>query len=56
MVKKMLNVYNGDYPGEIYNPALYFKNQYEPEWLISELGRQMIFDVDKSKVNRGKSD
>ena len=50
MVKKLLNVYIGDYPGEIYNPALYFKNQYEPEWLTSELGRQMIFDVDKSKV------
>ena len=47
---KMLNVYLGDYENEIYNPPLYFINQYEDEWLETELAKKMIKDIDKSEV------
>lgn len=46
----MLNVYLGDYENEIYNPPLYFINQYEDEWLETELAKKMIKDIDKSEV------
>ena len=46
----MLNIYLGDYENEIYNPPLYFINQYEDEWLETELAKKMIKDVDKSEV------
>lgn len=44
----MLNVYYGDMPEAIYNPAVYFKNTYEDEWIMDDFSRQMILDVDKS--------
>lgn len=46
----MLHIHFGSMDGEIYDPATYFINQYEDEWIISELGRKMIEDVDKSTV------
>lgn len=46
----MLNVYFGDMPEAIYNTAVYFKNTYDDKWIISALGREMIQDVDRSKV------
>ena len=46
----MLSVYLGDCENEIYNPPLYFINQYEDFWLESELAKKMIKDVDKSEV------
>ena len=46
----MLNVYYGDMPEAIYNPAVYFKNTYEDEWIMDDFSRQMILDVDKSVV------
>ena len=46
----MLSVYYGDMPEAIYNPVVFFKNTYEDEWITDELSRQMILDVDKSKV------
>lgn len=46
----MLNIYLGDYKDEIYNPPLYFINQYEDEWLTTDLAKKMIKDVDKSEV------
>lgn len=46
----MLNVYYGDMPEAIYNPAVYFKNTYEDEWIMDEFSRTMILDVDKSTV------
>ena len=39
-----------DMPEAIYNPAVYFKNTYEDEWLMDELSKEMILDVDKSVV------
>lgn len=46
----MLNIYLGDYKDEIYNPPLYFINQYEDSWLETDLAKKMIKDVDKSEV------
>ena len=46
----MLNVYFGDMPQAIYNTAVYFKNTYEDSWITDELSREMILDIDKSKV------
>ena len=34
----------------IYNTSVYFKFNYEPEWLEDDDVRQMILDVDKSTV------
>ena len=42
--------YLGVFEIEIYNPPLYFINQYEDFWLESELAKKMIKDVDKSEV------
>lgn len=46
----MLKVFLGGCDNEIYNPPLYFKNQYEDEWITHELSRKMILDIDKSEV------
>lgn len=46
----MLSIYLGDCENEIYNPPLYFINQYEDFWLEFELAKKMIKDVDKSEV------
>ena len=46
----MLSIYLGDCENEIYNPPLYFINQYEDFWLESELAKKMIKDLDKSEV------
>lgn len=46
----MLKIYFGSCKGEIYNPHLYFRNQYEDEWIIADLTKRMIRDIDKSEV------
>ena len=46
----MLKIYFGEAEGEIYNPRLYFANQYEDEWITSDLSKEMIKDVDRSEV------
>ena len=46
----MLKVYLGSCDKEIYNPPAYFINQYEDEWLVTDLAKDMIKDVDKSEV------
>lgn len=46
----MLKIYFGEMQGEIYNPPLYFANQYEDEWITNPLSVEMIRDVDKSVV------
>ncbi|MDD6081564.1 MAG: DUF4869 domain-containing protein [Oscillospiraceae bacterium] len=46
----MLKIYFGEMPGEIYNPPLYFANQYEDDWITSQLSVDMIKDIDKSTV------
>ena len=46
----MLSIFFGDMPEAIYNTAVYFKNTYEDEWITDDLSRQMIQDIDQSKV------
>lgn len=46
----MLNVYLGNCENEVYNPPVYFINQYEDAWLETQLAKDMIQDIDKSKV------
>lgn len=46
----MVNVYYGDMPEAIYNPAIYFKNTYDGSWIVDGLSKEMIRDVDKSEV------
>ena len=46
----MLNIYYGEMPEAIYNPAVYFKNTYDDDWIMDEFSKDMIKDVDKSIV------
>lgn len=48
----MLKIYFGEYEGENYipNPDIYFDNQHEDEWLNEPLTKQMVEDVDRSKI------
>ena len=46
----MLSVFYGDMPEAIYNPVVFFKNTYSDDWIMDELSRRMIKDVDKSDV------
>ena len=46
----MLKVYMGELENEIYNPSMYFDNQYDDEWIIDELSKEMIKDIDKSEI------
>lgn len=46
----MLNIIFGDHAGVVTNPAVYFKNTYQDEWITDELSRKMIQAVDKSTV------
>ncbi len=46
----MLKIYFGDMKDSIYNTSVYFKNQYEDEWIIQPLVKEIIKDIDKSEV------
>ena len=46
----MLSVYGGLTSNVIYNVKEFFKSYYKPEWLESNIAKQMILDVDKSEV------
>ncbi len=46
----MLSVYFGDMPGAVFNTAVFFKNDYEDEWITDPLVKEMIRDVDRSEV------
>lgn len=46
----MLNVYFGNMPEAIYNTAVFFKNDYEDEWIVDPFVKEMIRDVDHSEV------
>ena len=48
----MLEIFFGEYKGENYipNPDIYFDNQHEDEWMEEMLTKQMVSDIDKSKV------
>ena len=46
----MLNVFFGNMPEAVYNTAVFFKNDYEDEWIVDPFVREMIRDVDRSEV------
>ena len=46
----MLKVFFGDLPEAVYNTAVFFKNDYEDEWIIDPMVRSMIRDIDHSEV------
>lgn len=46
----MLNIFYGDMPEAIYDPATYFKNRLVDSWITDPLSVEMIADVDHSKV------
>lgn len=49
----MLKIWFGNIENVIYNTVVYFKNRYEPEWLEDPFVKEMILDVDHSKVLSG---
>lgn len=46
----MLKIYFGDMDKAIYNTEIYFKNDYDPEWLNDSVVKEMVLDVDNSVV------
>ena len=46
----MLNIRFGKMPDVIYNTSVFFKNTYNPRWIIDPLTVKMIADVDRSRV------
>lgn len=46
----MLKIYLGDMANSIYHPPTYFDNRYEDEWIVADLAREMIEDIDHSIV------
>lgn len=46
----MLSIQFGPCENEIYNPPVYFDNQYEDAWITEPLTKEMIRDIDKSEV------
>jgi hypothetical protein len=50
MEVRMLRVFFGDMEDVVYNTSVYFKFNYQPEWLEDPDVQQMIQDVDRSQV------
>ena len=46
----MLSVFYGDMEEAIYAPGRYFDQNYTDEWIVDDLSRKMIKDIDKSEV------
>ena len=46
----MLKIHFGDVQNEVYKPSLYFDNQYNEDWITTDLTKKMIQDVDQSTV------
>ena len=46
----MLKIYFGNMPDAVYNTAVFFKNDYEDEWITDPFVMEMIRDVDHSDV------
>ncbi len=50
----MLSIIYEDVENCIYNTKVYFNNSYDPEWLVTDLAKKMIKDVDESNVLSGE--
>ena len=46
----MLHISYGPMEGVVLKPSVYFKNAYEPEWLMEPRTKEMVKDVDKSDI------
>ena len=46
----MLKIFYGDMDDVVYNTSVYFKFNYQPEWLQDPFVKKMILDVDRSEV------
>ena len=46
----MLRIYFGDDMDFVYNPKIYFNYNYDPEWFNDPFIRNMVEDIDKSRV------
>ncbi|MBR5969963.1 MAG: DUF4869 domain-containing protein [Lachnospiraceae bacterium] len=46
----MLHIHFGSMDGEVYDPATYFLNQYDDDWITTDFVKEMILDVDRSEV------
>lgn len=48
----MLKVWLGDCKFSNYNPcpSIYFNNVYENEWMVQDMTKQMVLDVDKTEL------
>ena len=46
----MLKVFFGSMPEAVYNTAVFFKNDYEDEWITDPMVVEMIREVDHSEV------
>ena len=46
----MLHIFYGEMADVIYNTSVYFKNVYEDEWITDSFTKEMIMDIDKSRV------
>ena len=46
----MLNIFYGDMKEAVYNTASYFKYDYEEDWIVDPMVKEMIRDVDKFTV------
>lgn len=49
----MLHIFYGEMSDVIYNTSIYFKNTYEDEWITDPFTKEMILDIDKSRVLEG---
>ena len=46
----MLKIFLGEMESAIYNTSVFFKYNYQPEWLMDPFVQEMISDVDHSMV------
>lgn len=46
----MLNIYFGSKKNEIYNTDMYYKNQYDKNWVTDSFAKQVIKEIDNSIV------
>lgn len=46
----MLRVWFGERESSIYNTSVFFKNRYKDSWITDEFAKEVISDVDHSKV------
>ena len=46
----MLNIFYGDMKEAVYNTASYFKYDYEEDWIVDPMVKEMIQDVDNGRL------